>query len=65
MSAWIEAEIRAWIECKSCGRTSERRLPIRIPEQIAFVATEKAYVTCVRCDGRAAMYLQRVPGENG
>jgi hypothetical protein len=59
MSAWMDAKIGAWIECAHCGRSDKPSVPIRIPEALAFDATEKVRTTCERCQGCATMYLQR------
>ena len=59
MSRWINAEIRAWIECVHCGRTDRPGVPIRIPEELAFAAVERVCMSCERCQGHATMYLQR------
>jgi len=61
MSGWIDAEIRAWIECAHFGRTDKPSVPIRIPEELAFVAVERVCINCERCQGHATMYLQRAP----
>lgn len=60
VSALVEAEIRAWIECKRCGRIDKPSFPVRIPEEVAFSETEKVCATCERCNGYAHMYLERV-----
>jgi hypothetical protein len=59
MSRWINAEIRAWIECVHCGRIDKPSAPIRIPEELAFAAVERVCMSCERCQGHATMYLQR------
>lgn len=59
MNVWMDAEIGAWIECVRCGRSDKASTPVRIPEELAFDATEKVCMTCERCQGYATMYLQR------
>jgi len=58
-SVWVDAEIRSWIECARCGRIDKPGVPIWIPEEIAFTATERVCATCERCHGHALMVLQR------
>jgi hypothetical protein len=59
MRLWIDAEIRVWIECVRCGRIDKPGAPIRIPDELAFDATEQVCMTCERCHGHATMYLHR------
>jgi len=59
MSALIDAEIRVWIKCRRCGRFDKSVVPIRLPEELAYSATEKVCMSCERCQGHALMYLQR------
>ena len=59
MSGLVEAETRAWIECLRCGRYEKATIPIQLPEELAFYATEKVCMTCERCLGHALLYLHR------
>jgi Zn finger protein HypA/HybF involved in hydrogenase expression len=59
MSELIEAEIRAWIECRRCGRIDKPPVPILLPAELAFSATEKVCARCERCHGHALMILER------
>jgi Zn finger protein HypA/HybF involved in hydrogenase expression len=59
MRELIETEIRAWIECRRCGRIDKLPVSIQLPEELGFSATEKVCARCERCHGHALMVLER------
>jgi hypothetical protein len=59
MSNNIPAEIRAWIECTSCGRIDKPTIAVQIPKDLATPKLEQVCFACECCGAHAIMYLQR------
>jgi hypothetical protein len=55
----IEAEIRVWIDCRRCGRVDRPPIPVQLPEELRYFATEKVCARCERCQGHALMIIER------